>query len=283
MFINVINQYSYFYYGDNEMNDNSLKEQINELKQQNEELLHEINLLQKISLKGNENIAETENYCPICEDFYIFEDFGEKPRYNVQCPKCHSKERHRLIYFLFKQRYGQLFSKNINLLHFGPEKIFYKYFTNKNNINYFPVDFVPEIYEKRNIHIRDKVNMEEIPYPDNTFDFIYNCHILEHVPNDIKAMNELYRVLKDDGVCITLVPLFDIENTLEKEEYNTPELRLKYYGQHDHLRKYGLDFKNRLESSGFNVEEIHTSDLVKSKFKRELYKLANDVIYVCTK
>lgn len=62
-------------------------------------------------------------------------------------------------------------------------------------------------------------------------DFIYNSHVLEHVPNDFKGMCELYRVLKDDGVCITLIPQFNLETTFENDEYNIPELRRKYYGQ----------------------------------------------------
>lgn len=59
-------------------------------------------------------------------------------------------------------------------------------------------------------------------------------------------MCELYRVLKDDVVCIILIPQFNLETTLENDEYNTPELRRKYYGQEDYLTKYGLDFKDRL-------------------------------------
>lgn len=124
--------------------------------------------------------------------------------------------------------------------------------------------------------------MQHIPYENEKFDFIYNSHVLEHIPNDIKAMSELYRVLKKDGVCITLVPLFNIDTTFEKDEYNTPELRLKYYGQRDHVRKYGLDFKNRLMSVGFKVKEISAEDLIKTKEQKRLFGL-NGQIFVCTK
>lgn len=83
----------------------------------------------------------------------------------------------------------------------------------------------------------------------------------------------------------TLIPQFNLETTLEKDEYNTPELRLKYYGQEDHWRRYGLDFKDRLESVGFNVDEIVADDLVKTKEEKELYnlKFGNDILYICTK
>ena len=235
---------------------------INNLKNQNYLLLKEIDLLKKFIIKNNSFNKSEENYCPICD----------------------SLERHRLIYFIL-QRYGyRLEHENIKLLHFAPEVPFYNLFKKFNNIDYYPVDFNPEIYEVRNIHIRDKVNMENLfQYDDNMFDFIYNCHVLEHIPDDLKAMGELYRVLKKGGVCITSAPVFNIPKTIEKEEYNTPELRLKYYGQEDHLRKYGLDFKDRLESVGFNVEEILSYEFIPSEVETKLYGIRPDRVFLCTK
>ncbi len=143
---------------------------------------------------------------------------------------------------------------------------------------------MPEIYIERNINIREKVNMEEIPYEDNTFDFIYNSHVLEHVPDDIKGMEELRRVLKEDGVCITTVPLSPIPETFEKEEYNTPELRLKHYGQRDHLRRYGDDFKDRLASVGFDVDEVLVKDVMSDENKRKVFGLLeHEKVFICRK
>lgn len=263
---------------------NKLKKNVAKLSNQNKYLSNELNLVKQLLLKKNMDSIELEHYCPICGELSIFEPFGVHPRMNVRCPKCGSLERHRLVYLFFQLNYSYLLeNEEINLLHFAPETVFYNYFKQKDNINYHTVDLYPETYESRNIHITQKVDMQNIPYPDKNFDFIYNCHVLEHVPNDIKGMEELYRVLKDDGVCITLVPQSNIETTLENEDFNTPELRKKYYGQEDHLRKYGLDFKNRLESVGFNVNEIRAEDIIKSESEKELYNLINDVIYVCTK
>ena len=134
------------------------------------------------------------------------------------------------------------------------------------------------------MNIRQKVNMENIPYQDNEFDIIHTCHVLEHVPNDIQAMSELYRVLDSEGVCFIMVPKDNIPKTIENEEYNTPELRTKYYGQDDHLRKYGLDFKDRLESVGINVTEFKSEDIYQKKKKKDFYRLFRfDSVFVCTK
>lgn len=250
-----------------------------DIRSQNELILSKLDSIEKLLVR-HLNL----NYCPICNDFFEFLDFGHPPRSNVQCPSCNSLERMRFTFLFIQSHLKDKFSKdNIKLLHFAPEKIFYDLFSKKSNIDYYPVDFDPERYERQGINIIKKVDMMDIPWGDKTFDVIYNSHVLEHVPDDIHGMSELYRVLKDDGVCITLAPVFKMENTLEKEEYNTPELRLKYYGQDDHLRKYGLDFKDRLESVGFKVDVINSSDILSDSDKK-LYAINDfDEIYLCTK
>lgn len=276
---------------DTNLDSQKLKKSIIDLTNQNNCLLNEINIIKHAIIEKNIFSFENENYCPICEKFSVFGSGGLNNRANVQCPNCGSLERHRLVYLFLQKNYSYLLkdylfeNNSIKLLHFAPEIIFYKLFMKNANIDYFPVDIDPEGYENSIIQIRHGVDMQNIPYSDNMFDFIYNSHVLEHVPNDIKGMSELYRVLKDDGVCITLIPQFNLETTLEKEEYNTPELRLKYYGQEDHWRRYGLDFRGRLESVGFDVKEIKAEDLLKSEEEKELYNLKNssDILYICTK
>lgn len=230
----------------------------------------------------NEFEFENLNYCPICNTISTFKDFGKPSRKNAQCPHCKSLERHRLSYILIRSRFNELLNKpQIKLLHFAPELTFYNIFSAMNNIDYYPVDINPNLYA--NMNLRDKVDMENIQYADETFDIIYNYNVLARVNNDFTAMSELYRILKKDGVCIVIVPLYNIPKTLEKKEYNTPELRLKFYGQKNHMRKYGLDFKNRLETVGFNVEEVRKEHLIKSEDVQEFYKLGWETIYICTK
>ena len=253
---------------------------LNALNSYNKFLEYKINLLTDLIITTKENI----NFCPICEELSNFIPAGEPPRKNAKCPNCGSYERDRLMYFLIKEKYHELFENNIKLLHFAPEIIFYNIFNKKKNIDYFPVDISPERYEKRGIKIRFKVNMENMHFADNTFDVIYNSHVLEHIPNDIVAMKELYRVLKPNGVCFTSVPLSKNYETFEKEEYNTPELRAKYYGLADHVRVYGHDIQDKLSSVGFNVTEIKAKDVYKTEIKKEFYGLLpKESIFVCEK
>lgn len=224
--------------------------------------------------------SNKKKYCPICQKkFLAFLPFGENPRPGSQCPNCGSLERHRGL-FLFLNKNPEILNRKIKLLHFAPEPFFFKMFSESENIDYHPVDINPELY-----NIKEKVDMQNIPYEESTVDLIYNCHVLEHVPDDLKAMKELYRVVKPisvGGMCIIMTPVFEnLSETLEKEEFNTPELRSKYYGQHDHLWKYGIDFKNRLELVGFDVEVIDPNTLVTDETYD--YGRLYDKIYLCTK
>lgn len=143
-------------------------ESIIQLKNQNDILHDEIDLLKKLIIQSTNLADSREKYCPICGDFFAFRPFGVTPRPDAVCPKCWSLERHRLVYFLLQKRYGPILkNENIKFLHFAPEAPFYNLFRKFKNIDYYPVDFDPELYEALHIHIRDKVDMENLFYEDN--------------------------------------------------------------------------------------------------------------------
>jgi ubiquinone/menaquinone biosynthesis C-methylase UbiE len=92
------------------------------------------------------------------------------------------------------------------------------------------------------------MDITDIQYPDNTFDVIYCSHVLEHVPDDRKAMREFARVLKPEGWAVFMVSLSE-EHTIEDPSITSPAERERLFGQHDHVRRYGPDFKDRLDST----------------------------------
>lgn len=217
-------------------------------------------------------------YCPICDEYFeMFLPFNGRKL--ACCPKCKSLERHRLVYYYFKNK-TSIFSKYTKLLHFAPETIFFNIFSNSNNIDYLTADIVDSKY------VMEKIDMCSIPYDDNTFDVIYASHVLEHIPDDRLAMSELYRVVKpssEGGFVVLMVPINkNNKKTFEDPSHNTDELRLKYYNQIDHVRVYGLDFKDRLESVGFNVEIFEPKDIIDDKILLEQMHLFDEV-FVCKK
>ena len=100
-----------------------------------------------------------------------------------------------------------------------------------------------------------KIDITDINFGNDYFDFIICSHVLEHVQDDRKAMSELFRVLKPGGEAILQVPTSKYnKKTFEDFSITSPEEREKYFGQKDHVRIYGKDYKNRLESVGFKVK-----------------------------
>ena len=224
-----------------------------------------------IDLKGYE--------CPICENkIPLF--LPSKSRDKFYCPKCESYDRHRFIYYYFKN-HTDIFSEKTKFLHFAPERAIYDILINQESIDYLTADL------NDGPLIKETMDMCQIPYPDNYFDVIYNCHVLEHIPDDIKAMVELYRCVKpasEGGVVFVMVPLFrHLSKTFEDEKFDTPELRLKHFGQEDHVRMYGLDIKSRLESVGFQVFELICKDYFDSQIIDKYGLYPGETLFICIK
>lgn len=223
--------------------------------------------------------------CPICGYKGIdFEPYPQLMHKEVICPDCRGQERHRAAWLYLEQNKHLLNAGN-KILHFAPEQPFYDLFKSKD-IEYHAVDLVPT-----NPRVEEKMDIQNIQYDDNYFDFIYCSHILEHVPDDIKAMSELRRVLKPGGIALIMVPIngvvydlpFDESKTYEDDKIDTPELREKYYGQDDHVRLYGSDFKERLLKSGFN---LLSDDFIKKLGIETIDRYAlirNESLFECSK
>ena len=111
--------------------------------------------------------------------------------------------------------------------------------------HYFTADIKPG----RGDYTLDMTDMSR--FPDNHFDYIIANHVLEHIKNEEKAFSEIKRVLKSDGKFIFSFPVCMDMPTLEDDSVITDEERLKVYGQSDHVRLYGTDFKGRIEKYGF--------------------------------
>src|SRR5205823_10364596 len=127
------------------------------------------------------------------------------------------------------------------------------------------------------------MDITAIQFPDESFDVIYCSHVLEHVPDDRRAMREFHRVLKTGGWAILLVPI-TAERTVEDPSVLDPAERLRLFGQEDHVRRYGPDYTDRLREAGFEVAEVAVTDLVNAADARRMGLLqATGVIHHCWK
>lgn len=220
--------------------------------------------------------AVTDHLCNLCGKKSCFLDHHRvKCWQHIKCPHCKTYDRHRLLYFYLQEK-TNAFTANISLLHFAPEPILEKIFKEHNNINYVTAD----LYQQAML----KLDIQNMDLPDNTFDAIICYHVLEHVPDDIKAMKELFRILKPGGWALIEVPLSPNPETFEDPTIVKISDRVKYFGQEDHVRLYGWkNFKERLEAAGFQVlVDNYVKTLPAEKVKK--YRLCiNEDIYLCTK
>jgi len=127
-----------------------------------------------------------------------------------------------------------------------------------------------------------KMDVTDLQFPDDCFNCTICYHVLEHVSDDKKAMAEIFRVLKPGGWAILQVPILR-DKTFEDPSVKTPKDREKIFGQHDHVRAYGLDYKHRLKSAGFSVKvDDYVTQLGDDAIGR--YGLMkNEDIYFCSK
>jgi SAM-dependent methyltransferase len=217
-------------------------------------------------------------YCVCCQkSFRKFLQHGNIPRKNAACPYCNSLERTRLLYF-YLERETNIFEGKKKVLHFAPERMLEKKLKSTGS-DYVSADI--------NAAYADQViDITSIPYPENTFDYIICSHVLGHVPNEKKAIDEMYRVLKPGGSAFILTVIDrKSESTYEDKNIRTPEEKLMHYGENDLVRLHGLDFEQRLKRSNMDIRKIdYRNTFTKSEnIKYSLGDGNRELIFDCIK
>jgi SAM-dependent methyltransferase len=215
-------------------------------------------------------------FCPCCEAHVCrFISFGPIKGREAQCPVCGSLERHRLIWLYLTHKTDLFDGNQKKMLHVAPEQQLSRLIQKANYIDYLSADL-----SSPNAMV--KMDITNIQYPDETFDVIYCGHVLEHVPDDRKAMREFYRVLKPGCWAILDVPI-TADRTFEDPEVIDPQERERLFGQFDHVRRYGPDYKDRLIEADFSVtvdpfvRELDSGTITRFGLMRE------ENVFVCWK
>lgn len=182
---------------------------------------------------------------------------GGSGRRNGGCHNCGSTDRERLIQVYLKYIYKLAErDRKIRVLHIAPEKNLSKALLDLSLENYICGDLFAGDYKYPD-HV---VNMDvtNLPQEDGYFDLVICNHVLEHIPNDKKAISELYRVLKKPGIAILQVPISrKLEATFEDPSITQPSDRENAFGQFDHVRIYGQDYPTKLEEVGFKTNRTN--------------------------
>jgi ubiquinone/menaquinone biosynthesis C-methylase UbiE len=107
-----------------------------------------------------------------------------------------------------------------------------------------------------------KVDITAVDFPHEYFDLLIANHVLEHVPDDRRAMSEIFRVLKPGGRAVLQTPFSPVlAGSFQDAAIDTEADRLLFYGEVDHVRVYGRDLFTRLEEAGFGVATQRHADL----------------------
>lgn len=214
--------------------------------------------------------------CPVCGSHYRkFLPYGRiNPRPNALCPNCLSLERHRLIWLYLKEK-TNFFSAPLDVLHIAPEPCFMKRFEKQHGDKYITADIESPL-------AKVKMDIHQIPFPENHFDVVLCNHVLEHVQDDIKAMSEIHRVLKPGGYAIMQVPFFSPvpEVTFEDKSIVNPRDREKAFGQDDHVRMFGKDYSKRIERAGLKAEANQFASYLGDETAYRYGLMQNEILYL---
>ena len=199
-----------------------------------------------------------------------------KLRKNALSPGTLSLERHRLLW-LYLNNSTNLLNSKLKVLHIAPEQIFYRKFKKNIYWDYTTFDLKSPIADI-------KGNITNMIFNDATFDLIICNHVLEHIVDDRAAMREIYRVLKKDGIGILQVPIDkSLEETYEDNTIVSKKQRDKHFGQYDHVRVYGVDYKDRLENTGFIVNLLNYTNQIEDNLISKYGLIKGELIPIVKK
>ena len=226
------------------------------------------------SLKGNTFTDPIDG-----KSFRKFLPYGYgKQRENALSPSTLSLERHRLMWLFLRDETPFFTStEKLKTLHIAPEQCFLDIFRKQKNLDYITSDLESPIADV-------KADICDLPFDDNSFDVVFCNHVLEHITDDTKAMQELFRVLKKGGFGIFQIPQdLSREHTFEDHTIIDRTERAKIFGQYDHVRVYGRDYFDKLRSIGFKVDEVdYTKKIAPEKLER-FCLMKNEILPVCYK
>jgi SAM-dependent methyltransferase len=194
--------------------------------------------------------------CPVCNYQGPFMDMNSfaGSRKHVRCPQCGALERHRLQYLVVMEVFQTLNVSGKKMLHFAPEPFLSRIFSKR-----FGKYETADLFMKGVDH---RVDLQNLPFADGSYDFVFASHVLEHVPDDRKAIQEIRRILKPNGVAILPVPVV-CAKTVEYPAANPHEAY--------HMRAPGLDYFEKYKPF-FSRVETRTSDLLPEKYQVYIYE-----------
>ncbi len=207
---------------------------------------------------------------------YKLKEFETLSYKTFLCSNCGSSDKDRLYKMYFEKHVPNI--PKIKIIDFAPSVPFQKYLLSRDEIVYRSADLYMN-------NVDDNIDITDMKiYKNESFDFFVCSHILEHVTDDIRAIKELKRILKEGGRGILMTPIINKEGVFDEDikESNINE-RWRRFAQDDHLRLYEkIIFKKRVSEAGFRLEEYGFMKLGFWNFIKNGIRLRSK-LYIVTK
>jgi SAM-dependent methyltransferase len=202
------------------------------------------------------NRAKESFVCPLCDYEGPFADLHSFAgvRKHAVCPKCGALERHRLQYLVAMDALKDMNVSEMKMLHFAPENFLRPLFSSR-----FGKYQTADPYVKG---VDYQVDIRILPFRDGSYDFVFASHVLEQIADDERAIQEIRRILKPNGLAILPVHVV-CDKTIEYPEANLQEA--------GHVRAPGLDYFERFKQY-FDRVEVHASDSLPEKYQLYVYE-----------
>ena len=171
-----------------------------------------------------------------------------------RCPVCHGCDRTRMMMLWLERAFAAAPGRRWRVLHVAPDLGLYLWLSRRAEVDYTASDIDAARY--RHIPGTVQADLTAAPFDDASFDLVICSHVLEHVPDDRKAMDEIRRILVPGGQALLLVPFaLDGAGTDEAPDLSDRAERIRRFGQWDHIRLYDRDdFLARLDGVGFETD-----------------------------
>lgn len=192
------------------------------------------------------------------------------------CPNCDAKARHRRLWLFLEERTG-LLKDELRLLELAPWWSLSRRLKALPNLRFEAVD-----RERAGPHVSLLGDVTALPVAEGSFDALLCIHVLEHVPDDRRAMAELHRVLRPGGFALVSVPIRLDRPTHEDASITDPARRQAVFGERSHVRWYGADLFDRLRDAGFEVELDLASGIPEEVVRRHGLR-RDENLFVCRK
>ncbi len=197
--------------------------------------------------------------CPICGWRGLrFDAHPDLARDRPFCPRCRSQQRHRHLWLYLTRETPLLSGTALDVLHFAPEEGIAEHLRAAPGLRYRTADLEP------GPGVDAILDLQSLDVEDASVDVVLCNHVLEHVPDDARALRELRRILRPAGWGILQTPIQG-PTTVEEQPGDDPAERLARFGQADHVRIYGRDYRERLLAAGFSTGPVVYRDSIPAK------------------